>query len=93
MSEKSRAAVPSIKGKRPALLPAGGEVSLEEIRDLLQDDGYSANQRKAWLKEVLTELQVNQAKPRSRDRDDLVKAIKDIIADNQDERPIADDTL
>jgi hypothetical protein len=93
MSEKSRAAVPSIKGKRPALPPAGGEVSLEEIQDLLQDDGYSAKQRKAWLKEVLTELQDNRAKPRSRDRDELVKAIKDIIAENQDERPISDDTL
>lgn len=78
---------------RKTQIPRSGEISLEEIRDVLQDDGYSANQRKAWLKEVLTDLQDNRLKPRSRDRDDLAKAVKDIIADGQDTPPISDDTL
>ena len=93
MRQESRKAVPTIKGKRskePSA--AGGEISLEEIQDLLHDDGYSANQRKAWLKEVLTDLQ-DRTKSSSRDRDDLIKAIKDIIAEKQNERPISDDTL
>jgi len=32
-------------------------------------------------------------KSRSRDRDDLVKAVKNLIADGQDKPPISDDTL
>jgi len=91
MSEKLRTTLN--QGDKPGLPPAGGEISLEEIRDILQDDGYSANQRKAWLKEVLTELQDGKAKPRSRDREDLVEAVKDIIADHQETPPISDDTL
>ena len=90
MSEKPHTAAPKPGTDK---IPRSGEISLEEIRDVLQDDGYSANQRKAWLKEVLTDLQDNRLKPRSRDRDDLVKAVKDIIADGQDTPPISDDTL
>lgn len=95
MSEKPRTARTDrpIQGKKPALPQAGGEISLEEIRDVLEDDGYSANRRKAWLKEILTELQDNRAKPQSPDRDDLIQAVKDIIADHQETPPISDDAL
>lgn len=73
--------------------PLGDEISPEEIQDLLEDDGYSANQRKAWLKEVLTELQDDKIKPRSGDREQLIREVKNILSDRQDTPPISDDTL
>jgi len=54
MSDKPRI-TPTNPSK--AEIPRSGDISLDEIQDVLQDDGYSANQRKAWLKEVLTDLQ------------------------------------
>jgi hypothetical protein len=71
----------------------GPDVTLEEIQDVLNDDGYSANQRKGWLKEVLTDLQNLRSQQHSGELDELIEGIKGIIANHQNGRPISDDTL
>lgn len=62
---------------RPAL-PAytpGGRIDIEEIRDLLRDDGYSADARKDWLKSVLTGIAQDEARS-SEDRSRLEEELK-----------------
>ena len=40
---------------------SGQNVTIEEIQDVMADGGYSASQRKGWLKTVLTDLQQREA--------------------------------
>ena len=71
----------------------GDDLSREEIMDVLADEGYSAGDRKGWLKKVLTRLaQAPQDSPDA-DRDALVREIKRVLDRNIPGEPEADDTL
>ncbi len=63
---------------------SGQEVTIHEIQDVMADEGYSASQRKGWLKTVLTELEQGEADTLSQERRDLINSIKDIVDDHQD---------
>jgi hypothetical protein len=62
----------------------GGRVTLEEIREALADDGYSGGWRKAWVKEVLTEVVVET---RTAEGARLIVEIKAVINQFQDGAP------
>ncbi|MEQ8480532.1 MAG: hypothetical protein RIC18_07735 [Hoeflea sp.] len=65
----------------------------EEIQDILSDEGYSADQRKDWLKELLTELSAAQSIEPDRERERLILEIKDIINIHQSGKPKSEDVL
>ncbi len=67
------------------------QITLQEIQDALADEGYSANQRKGWLKELLTDLERAQAADPSGDHAELVGEIKEIIRRYQHGKPMSDD--
>jgi len=69
--------------------PDGTPVGEEEIRDLLADEGYSADRRKGWLKEVLTALTAEEKRGSSPRRRALIAEISQIIGDSRRE-PISD---
>lgn len=77
----------------PKIPDPRAHITAEEIRDVLMNDGYSAGERKAWLKDVLTELTDADRRPAGPDRAELVAQIKAILADHQSGRPIAQDVL
>lgn len=58
----------------PAYTP-GGRIDMEEIRDLLRDEGYSADTRKDWLKSILTGIAQDNARS-SDDRSRLEEELK-----------------
>lgn len=61
---------------------------------MLADEGYSASQRRGWIKEVLTDLEMEHARSPSREREKLISKVKLIIDELQDgTKPIADDLL
>jgi hypothetical protein len=70
------------------------EISLQEIQDVLLDDGYSVDRRKAWLKELLTDLEQEDSRKASPERAKLIADVKRIIDKQQGAgKPIADDVL
>ena len=71
----------------------GDRISLDEIREVMADTGYSADQRKGWLKNVLTDLAQQQTGSPSSARSELIETVKQIIDDNQSGKPIARDVL
>jgi hypothetical protein len=69
-------------------------ITLQEIQDALLDDGYSADERKNWLKGVLTELEQHSASDASPEMARLIDEVKRIIdVQQQAGKPIADDVL
>lgn len=57
----------------------GADITMQEIQDVLADPGYSADQRKEWLKEVLTDLEKQHSRMPSGDRAKLIASIRDIV--------------
>ncbi len=68
-------------------------MTLEEIREVLADEGYSADRRKTWLKEVLTDVTAEHSTTPSPDRAKLIDEIKEIIEQQQDGEPLSKDVL
>lgn len=77
-----------LRGPRP-----GERIGLDELRDVLMDDGYSADERKAWIKGMLNDLQQGSSEIPEEERRRLVAEVKRIIADQQSGDPISDDVL
>lgn len=81
----------------PEALPdkdtVGGTVTLQEIEDALADEGYSAAERKDWLKTVLTKLSRKDRDRLSAEEQRIVARIKQILSNHQDGDPKSDDTL
>lgn len=71
----------------------GAPVTREEIMDVLAREGYSADQRKGWLKEVLTELIGEEEKNPDPDQNRMITEVKQILDDQQSGDPMSDDTL
>ncbi|WP_422370866.1 hypothetical protein [Hoeflea sp.] len=65
----------------------------EEFQDILSDEGYSADQRKDWLKALLTELSAAQSNEPDTDRARLITEIKEIIQLHQSGKPKSEDVL
>lgn len=61
--------------------------------DVLADGGYSADQRKGWLKEVLTELIGEEEKNPDPNHRRMIREVKEILDDQQSGDPMSDDTL
>ncbi|MBI1251837.1 MAG: hypothetical protein GC189_10225 [Alphaproteobacteria bacterium] len=76
----------------PPLHHDGNPITVEDINEVLANEGYSADQRKGWLKEVLTEL-TSRNRDDAPGRDHLVAHIKAILNDNQDGEPIAEEAI
>lgn len=68
------------RAERPGLPPyaPGGKIDMEEIHDLLRDDGYSADARKDWLKSILTGIAQDEARS-SEDRSRLEEGLRALI--------------
>jgi hypothetical protein len=74
-------------------LPSLEDISAQEIRDVLMDEGYSADNRRAWLREVLTSIQADDG-PRSPEHARIVHDIKAALGDAHDDgKPLSDDVL
>lgn len=73
----------------------GRRISPQEIQDVLADDGYAAGERKEWLKSVLTALtsEPSAADESGPERERLIEAVKTVIDENQDGRPVSGDLL
>ncbi|MCV2869087.1 hypothetical protein OEW28_10660 [Defluviimonas sp. WL0002] len=71
----------------------GDRISRNELLDVLADEGYSAERRKAWLKQVLTRLTNEQNEDPDPDREHLVTEIKRILHRQISDKTEADDTL
>lgn len=81
-------------GHRPLPDPTSHALNnREEIQDILSDEGYSADQRKDWLKALLTELSAAQSNEPDAERERLILEIKDIINIHQSGKPKSDDVL
>lgn len=72
---------------------SGAGIAINEIQDVVIDTGYSADQRKGWVKKVLTELARRQLRYPSEDRARLIDVLKNIVNENQRRSPIVDDVL
>jgi hypothetical protein len=71
----------------------GVTITRNEILDVLADEGYSAGQRKNWLKGVLTRLTADESTAPNSDRQHLIDEIKTILHQQIPGHPDADDTL
>lgn len=81
-------------GRKPLETPKSGKtITRDEIVDVLTDVGYSAGERKTWLKAVLTELFTAQTSDPDKRRERLISEVKEIIDKNQDGDPLSDDLL
>lgn len=81
----------------PEVLPdpdaVGGTVTFQEIEDALADEGYSAAERKEWLKEVLTQLSRQDPRTLSAQEREIVAKIKEILEDYQSGGSKSDDMI
>lgn len=69
-------------------------ITLAEIQDMLLDDGYSTDERKTWLKRVLTDLSHQDASDASPEKARLIEDVKRVIRKHQRAgTPIAEDVL
>ena len=68
-------------------------ITLDEIQDVMADTGYSADQRKGWLKQVLTDLAMRESEEPSPDRAQMIETVKQIIDDNVEGTPVIKDVL
>ena len=67
-------------------------VSRQELHDVLTDPGYSAGRRKAWLKNVLTQLQQQDNAASSPETSELISEVKGAIRSLQPQKPLSDKT-
>lgn len=72
---------------------SGASLTREEIQDVLLDEGYSAGQRKEWLKTVLTQLSAEQSENPDPERSHLISEVKEIVKTHQSGKPMSDDIL
>lgn len=68
-------------------------ITRQELQDVLIDAGYSADRRKEWLKEVLTELEQQETTETLGETSDLIAEVKAAIRSLQPEKPISDDIV
>jgi len=86
--------VKNVSGHKPLRAPqTGTPVTRDEVMDVLADEGYSADQRKGWLKEVLTELTVEDERNPDLNRKRLIGEVKEILNEQQSGAPKSDDAL
>ena len=71
----------------------GSDATIHEIQEVMADEGYSASQRKGWLKTVLTELEQTTTTSRSAEMHELIEQVKDIMDHHQDGEPVVKDGL
>lgn len=69
--------------KRPPAA-VSATITREEIRDVLMSDGYSADQRKSFLKEVLTALMASTEPDPSGERDRLISTVRSVVSEEQE---------
>lgn len=70
---------------------AGRIPGREDIFDILADDGYTADERKEWLKGLLTRLASDDVKdPEQRQ---IVVEIRETLRQQASGKPATDDTL
>lgn len=79
--------------RTPTTPGAGRPITREEINDVLADEGYSADERKTWLKDVLTDLTAHRPETPDPDRDELIEEVRRIIDAHQNGDTLADDVL
>lgn len=75
---------PTGEGPERPVITEGREMSRNEIMDVLADQGYSANQRKEWLKCVLTGLAAQEARSPRPDRAGLIEEVEQILQDDME---------
>ncbi|MGE0230294.1 MAG: hypothetical protein AB7O39_14535 [Flavobacteriaceae bacterium] len=83
----------STKRRDDLRAPDGSPVGEEELRVLLAEEGYSADEREGWLKEVLTALTMAQGRAPTADREQLIAEIRDIVRAGTGRKPMSDDVL
>jgi hypothetical protein len=76
-----------------SVLKARRPITREEIMYVLADEGYSADQRMGWLKEILTQLTAQEASLPVEQRKELISEIKAILDVQLANDPMADDVL
>jgi hypothetical protein len=82
--------------QRPATLETyrpGLNVTSEEIRQILADDGYSVGARTGWLKTLLTDITSEESAVPDQNKEKVVALLKELLAQAQNGKPKADDTL
>jgi hypothetical protein len=67
-------------------------ITIAELLDAIADQGYSDDQRKAWLKQKLTQITTNQSKSPSPQQAKLIEDLKAVIGELQSQ-PLSDDLL
>ena len=72
---------------------ADKRIGIEELRDALLDGGYTGDERKAWVKQVLNELQREGGDIPEEERRRLIAEVKRIIAQEQETDPLSKDIL
>lgn len=72
---------------------SGTPVTREEILNVLANEGYSADQRKGWLKKVLTNLTAQEADVPDMNQRRLIEEVKEILDEQQNGGPLSDDVL
>lgn len=79
MNSKTTGEIPELP-----VIAEGRELSRNEIMDVLADQGYSANQRKEWLKCVLTGLSAKEARSPRPNRTGLIEEVEQILQDDME---------
>jgi hypothetical protein len=72
---------------------SGQRISREEVMNILADEGYSADQRKGWLKEVLTQISGDDANPSDPEHAKLAEEIRAILGEQLDRPSVAEDGI
>lgn len=79
-------------GKSELRAPTHGKkITRNEILDVMADEGYAADDRKAWLKDVLTQVSQDDEGRTDPDRQKLMQEIREILHNHVSDRPEADD--
>ncbi len=66
-------------------------ISRNEILEVMADEGYSADGRKAWLKDVLTRVSQEQEENPEPDRKKLMDEIREILHGHVSDQTEADE--
>ena len=97
MTKRSkRSAHAGTQAKTGGSRPQRGQISTvsrQELQDVLMDPGYSAGQRKAWLKNVLTRLQRQNNTAANPETSEMISEVKDAIRSLQPEKPLSDKVM
>ncbi|MHA6288174.1 hypothetical protein [Maricaulis sp. CAU 1757] len=71
------------RGKLPESLTAyrpGRDVTTEEVKAILADEGYAASERETWLKSLLTDVSQDDGQEAEEGKDELVDLIEQEIS-------------